>query len=75
MIKYLPKEESFMPKFFIKNDQLKDDEIVILGEDVKHISNVLRMKIDDIIQVCNTDTTENFNVRLKHLIRIELLVL
>lgn len=65
MIKYLPKEESFMPKFFIKNDQLKDDEIVILGEDVKHISNVLRMKIDDIIQVCNTDTTENFNVRLK----------
>ena len=54
-----------MPKFFIKNDQLKDDEIVILGEDVKHISNVLRMKIDDIIQVCNTDTTENFNVRLK----------
>lgn len=54
-----------MPKFFIKNDQLKDDEIVILGEDVKHISNVLRMKIDDIIQVCNTDTTENFNVKLK----------
>ena len=54
-----------MPKFFIRNDQLKDDEITILGEDVKHISNVLRMKIDDVIQVCNTDTAENFNVQLK----------
>ena len=54
-----------MPKFFIRNNQLKDDEITILGEDVKHISNVLRMKIDDVIQVCNTDTAENFNVQLK----------
>ena len=40
MIKYLPKEESFMPKFFIKNDQLENEKITILGEDVKHISNV-----------------------------------
>lgn len=54
-----------MPKFFIENEQLKNDEIIILGEDVKHISNVLRMKVNDIIQVCNTDTTENFNVQLK----------
>ena len=65
MIKYVPKEESFMPKFFIRNDQLKDDEITILGEDVKHISNVLRMRVDDIIHVCNTDTRENYEVKLK----------
>ncbi len=54
-----------MPKFFIKNDQLENDKITILGEDVKHISNVLRMKIDDVIQVCNTDTQTNYNVQLK----------
>jgi len=54
-----------MPKFFINNNQLEDDTITILGEDVKHISNVLRMKIDDVIQVCNTDTTENYYVQIK----------
>ena len=62
MIKYVPKEEIFMPKFFIKNNQLVDDEITILGEDVKHISNVLRMKVYDVIQVCDTDTSKNYNV-------------
>ena len=54
-----------MPKFFIKNNQLVNDEITIIGEDVKHISNVLRMKVDDVIQVCNTDTSKNYNVELK----------
>ena len=49
-----------MPKFFVKSNQLENDKVVIVGEDVKHISNVLRMKKDDIIQICNTDTTENF---------------
>lgn len=33
-----------MPKFFVKNEQIKDNEITILGEDVKHIANVLRLK-------------------------------
>ncbi|MBR2704107.1 MAG: 16S rRNA (uracil(1498)-N(3))-methyltransferase [Clostridia bacterium] len=54
-----------MPKFFVKNDQLENDKITILGEDVKHISNVLRMKANDVIQVCNTDTQINYNVQLK----------
>lgn len=54
-----------MPKFFIKNDQLENDKVTIIGEDVKHISNVLRMKVDDIIQVCNSDTCKNYNVQLK----------
>ena len=53
-----------MPKFFIKNDQLENEKITILGEDVKHISNVLRMKVGDVIQVCNSDTQINYNVEL-----------
>lgn len=53
-----------MPKFFVRNNQIQDDKIIIRGEDVNHISNVLRMKVDDCIQVCNVDYAENFNVKL-----------
>ena len=42
---------SEMPKFFVKNEQIKDNEITILGEDVKHIANVLRLKKEDEIQI------------------------
>ena len=54
-----------MPKFFIKDEQLKDNKITIIGEDVKHISNVLRMKIGEKIQVCNIDTNENYSAELE----------
>ena len=53
-----------MPKFFVKNGQINNNQITILGEDVNHIANVLRMKVDEIIQVCNVDTTENFNAKI-----------
>ena len=48
-----------MPKFFVKNNQIKDNKIIIIGEDVNHIKNVLRLKIDDNIQICNSDTRIN----------------
>ncbi len=51
-----------MPKFFVKNDQFNNGKISIIGEDAYHIKNVLRMRIDQKIQICNTDTSENFNV-------------
>ena len=54
-----------MPKFFIRNEQLEDNKITIIGEDVKHISNVLRMKIGEKIQICNIDTTENYSAELE----------
>lgn len=53
-----------MPKFFVKDNQVEDNKITILGDDVNHIANVLRMKVGDKIQICNTDTTENYNVEL-----------
>ena len=31
-----------MPKFFIKKEQIKNDKIVIQGQDVNHIKKFLR---------------------------------
>ena len=50
-----------MPKFFVKNNQVKDKTITIIGEDVNHIKNVLRLQVDDNIQICNTDTKQSYN--------------
>lgn len=49
-----------MPKFFVKNNQINDNTVIITGEDVNHIKNVLRLNIDDDIQVCNLETAENY---------------
>lgn len=49
-----------MPKFFVKNSQINGTKVIILGEDVNHIKNVLRLKVDNDIQVCNSDTKENY---------------
>ena len=45
-----------MPKFFVKNNQINDNSIIIIGEDVNHISNVLRMKIGEEIHVYDSVT-------------------
>ena len=49
-----------MPKFFVKSNQIEEDKIKIIGEDVNHIINVLRMKKDDEIQICNSDDGKNY---------------
>ena len=40
-----------MPKFFVKNNQIENGKIIITGEDVNHIKNVLRLNIDDDIHL------------------------
>src|SRR5699024_11151894 len=41
-------------RFFVPLEQIKDEKIVIKGEDVNHIKYVLRLKINDKIEVvCN----------------------
>ena len=49
-----------MSKFFIKNENREEEKIRIIGTDVNHIKNVLRLKVEDEIQVCNQETMENF---------------
>ncbi len=44
-----------MGKFFIKNNQIENNRINIIGDDVNHIKNVLRYKIADIIIICDED--------------------
>lgn len=53
-----------MSKFFVKPEQIKNDNIIIDGDDVNHILNVLRIKKDDEIQVCNQVTGENYKARI-----------
>ena len=45
-----------MPRFFVKTEQINENEIIIIGEDVKHIKNVLRKQIGDKLEICNQDT-------------------
>lgn len=43
-----------MHRFFIDDNQIVDDKIYIKGNDVKHIKDVLRLRVNDIIEVsCN----------------------
>lgn len=49
-----------MPKFFVKSEQIKDNEIQIINEDVNHIANVLRYKVEDKLNICNIDNGKNY---------------
>ena len=53
-----------MPKFFVSNKQVNGSYIEIRNEDVNHIKNVLRLKKNDYIQICNNDTGENYKVKI-----------
>ena len=49
-----------MPKFFVKDEQVDGENIKIVGEDVNHIVNVLRLKKEDEVQICNANTNVNY---------------
>ena len=49
-----------MRKFFVETDCIKDGIIKILGTDVNHIKNVLRLKVSDKIEICNKDTSKTY---------------
>ena len=53
-----------MPKFFVSNEQINNNIIEIIGMDVNHITNVLRLGIDEKINICNKDTGENFIAKI-----------
>ena len=56
-----------MPKFFVKNNQIHNNIINLTGQDVKHIVNVLRMKNEEEINICNMDTSENFLCKITNI--------
>ena len=56
-----------MPKFFIKTNQIKENEIEIINEDVNHIKNVLRKKIDENIDICDSETYVDYKCKIKEI--------
>ena len=53
-----------MYKFFVKKNQIKENQIEIIGTDVNHIANVLRMKNKEKIQICTKETSRNYLVEI-----------
>ena len=43
-----------MPRFFIKQEQVTEDRIVLLGEDAHHVARSLRMAVGETVTVCDT---------------------
>ena len=50
-----------MPKFFVNSEQINNNEIKIIGNDVNHIKNVLRLSVNDKIKICDKDEHINYN--------------
>lgn len=53
-----------MPKFFVNQEQVRDNKIEIIGTDVNHIKNVLRKKIGEEITVCNNDEAKDYQCEI-----------
>lgn len=47
-----------MPKFFVRQDQVNDNKITILGDDAFHISRALRMAKGERVTVCDMQSNE-----------------
>ncbi|HAW60227.1 MAG TPA: 16S rRNA methyltransferase [Actinobacteria bacterium] len=41
------------PRFFVSPDHIAEGKVEIIGEDVRHIKDVLRLKVGDVITVCD----------------------
>lgn len=63
-----------MYKFFVNSNQINDKKVQITGEDVNHIKNVLRLQKDEVIQVCNTDTSKSYITKIVELSNDDVLV-
>ena len=56
-----------MPKFFVTTNQIEGNTIIIQNEDVNHIKNVLRAKIDDTIDICDSETSKNYHCKIEQI--------
>lgn len=56
-----------MPKFFIKENQIQNNQIEITGKDVNHIKNVLRKSIGDELIICNIQSEKDYICKIESL--------
>ncbi len=47
-----------MPRFFVRADRIRENQISIIGEDAHHIARSLRMAVGDSITVCDMQGNE-----------------
>jgi 16S rRNA (uracil1498-N3)-methyltransferase len=47
-----------MPRFFVENDAVRENEICLSGENAHHVARSLRMAVQDTLIVCDTRGTE-----------------
>lgn len=56
-----------MPKFFVNEEQINNQEIKIQGTDVNHIKNVLREKVGSELIICNEKTGQDYLCEIKEI--------
>lgn len=58
-----------MSKFFVKNNQVNEEKITIIGDSVNHIKNVLRLKVNEQIQICDIDKNINYICNIENILK------
>lgn len=58
-----------MSKFFVKNNQVNEEKITIIGDSVNHIKNVLRLKVNEQIQICDIDSNVNYICNIENILK------
>lgn len=53
-----------MYKFFVNENQIENNQINIIGADVNHIKNVLRLENGEIIYVCIKEKSKSFKCKI-----------
>ena len=59
--------------FYVKNNQVNNETISIIGDDVKHIRNVLRHKIDDKLEICD-ESGFRYLTKIREFLKNEILL-
>ena len=57
-----------MRKFFVENKNINGNVILIDGQDVNHIKNVLRLNVGEKIKICDKDNVKNY---VSEIVKIE----
>ena len=56
-----------MYKFFVEDKQINENKVNIIGKDVNHIKNVLRLEVEEQICICNKETSISFLCKITKL--------
>ena len=62
-----------MQRYFIKNDQLVDNQMIIVGDDVHHILHVMRANVGERLILCTCDK-KSYLAEITHLNKMEVRV-